>query len=91
MTDETSQSHQGGNAADAQTGGGPSTERGGRDAGMPGPTSGAGASSEATGGSEHYADSTETEATGTGSTDVAPTQSATEEATIAVTDPDPTS
>lgn len=70
MTDETERNDQFGKNADATSGGGASTDRGGRDAGMPGPAPGSG-----TGGGKKSADSTESDATGTGATGVAPPHS----------------
>jgi hypothetical protein len=71
MTDETKQRDQFGENADATSGGGASAERGGRDAGMPGPAPGS-----ATRGSKRYADTTESDAAGTGATGSAPVHSA---------------
>jgi hypothetical protein len=73
VADETKQHDQFGKNADATSGGGASTDRGGRDAGMPGPAPGSG-----TEGSRKSADSTESDAAGTGATGVAPPHSSAE-------------
>jgi len=66
MADERKRHDQFGKNADATSGGGASADRGGRDAGLPGPAPGS-----ATGGSDRYADSTEGDAAGTGATGTA--------------------
>ena len=60
MTSETRPGGQGENAADEKTGSGPGAERGGRDAGMPGPAQGTGTGGEGA----NPADPTRTDTTG---------------------------